>query len=337
MAKKWLITGGCGFIGTALIRNLTRAGDQQITVVDNLSIGSREDLEAASEFREMDPGALPVQSWSRGQSCQLVVGDIGNRALAEQVCAGADVVVHLAANAGVAQSVQDPHFDCLTNVVGTLNYLDAARRAGVPRFIFASSGAAVGECEPPTDEQKLPRPASPYGASKAAGEAYCSTYHRTFGLETVCLRFGNVYGPGSKHKGSVVAKFIKQILAGETLEVYGDGGQSRDYLYIDDLVQAIRAAAEAENVGGETFQIATSRETTVLELLEKLHTVSKARGVEPARVSHAATRSGDVRRNFSDTSKAARMLGWSAPTTLDEGLGRTFDWFMSVSGTRPAA
>jgi UDP-glucose 4-epimerase len=238
------------------------------------------------------------------------------------------VVVHLAANAGVAQSVQDPHFDCLTNVVGTLNYLDAARRAGVRRFIFASSGAAVGECEPPIDEQKLPRPASPYGASKAAGEAYCSTYHRTFGLETVCLRFGNVYGPGSKHKGSVVAKFIKQILAGEPLEVYGDGGQSRDYLYIDDLVQAIRAAARSEKVAGEVFQIATSRETTVLELLEKLRAIANGKGLADIRILHGAPRHGDVRRNFSDTTKAERVLSWKASTTLHDGLRETFDWFM---------
>lgn len=329
MATKWLITGGCGFIGTSLIRDLSRDGDHMVRVVDDLSVGTRGALEAVSSFRETDAGVLTPQSWSRGEPRQLVVGDIGNRTIAGQVCAGADVVVHLAANAGVAQSVQDPHFDCLTNVVGTLNYLDAARQAGVRRFIFASSGAAVGECEPPIDEQKLPRPASPYGASKAAGEGYCSTYYRTFGLETVCLRFGNVYGPGSGHKSSVVAKFIKQILNGETLEIYGDGGQSRDYLYIDDLVRAIRAAAVAEKVGGEIFQIATSRETTVLELLKKLRVIAKDRGLGEIRFSHGALRNGDVRRNFSDTRKAAQALGWTGSTTLDDGLRRTLDWFMN--------
>jgi UDP-glucose 4-epimerase len=217
-----------------------------------------------------------------------------------------------------------------------LNYLDASRHNNVKRFIFASSGAAVGECEPPIDENKVPRPASPYGASKSAGEGYCSTYYRTYGVETACLRFGNVYGPGSKHKSSVVAKFIKQILRNEVLEIYGDGAQSRDYIYIDDLVRAILAAAERDGVSGEVFQIATSRETTVLELIEKLRTISISNGMPKPKISHAQARSGDVRRNFSDTSKAERVLRWSANMSLDEGLSRTLAWFLSQDRT-PAA
>lgn len=328
MTTRWLITGGCGFIGTSLIRSLMRSGDPRVRVIDDLSVGTRDDLAAVCRFSEEDPSRLSAESWSNGEACQLVVGDIGSLDTANQACAGADVVVHLAANAGVAQSVQDPHFDCLTNVVGTLNYLDASRRNNVKRFIFASSGAAVGECEPPIDEQKVSRPASPYGASKSAGEGYCSAYYRTYGLQTVCLRFGNVYGPGSKHKTSVVAKFIKQVLSGDALEVYGDGTQSRDYIYIDDLVGAILAASDKDAAGGEVFQIATNRETTVLELIEALRTIAKARGVAHPEVSHSATRSGDVRRNFSDTSKARSLLGWSADTALDEGLRTTFDWFL---------
>lgn len=333
MVSKWLITGGCGFIGTSLIKILTRGAHHQVRVIDNLSIGTRDDLAAVCRFREADPARFTAESWSSEDPYQLVVGDIGSLILANQVCAGAEVVVHLAANAGVAQSVQDPHFDCLTNVVGTLNYLEAARRNGARRFIFASSGAAVGECEPPIDENKVPRPASPYGASKSAGEGYCSAYYRTYGLQTACLRFGNVYGPGSKHKSSVVAKFIKQVLRNEGLEVYGDGAQSRDYIYIDDLVRAILAAAEKDGLGGEVFQIATSRETTLLELIEELRTISKSRGVPELRTSHIAPRTGDVRRNVADTSKAKSVLGWSADTTLGEGLTRTMDWFLSAKDT----
>jgi UDP-glucose 4-epimerase len=332
MTTRWLITGGCGFIGTALLRTLTRSSGSRVRIIDNLSVGTREDLAAACQFREVTAAQLSADSWMGGAPCELVVGDIGDLALAGQACSGADVVVHLAANAGVAQSVQDPHFDCVTNVLGTLNYLDVARRNKVRRFILASSGAAVGECEPPIDEEKVPHPASPYGASKSAAEGYCSAYYRTYGLETVCLRFGNVYGPGSTHKSSVVAKFIKQLLRGEVLEVYGDGTQSRDYIYVDDLVGAILAASHRDSVGGEVFQIATSRETTILELVEMLRTVAKAKGVPDPTVSHMAPRSGDVRRNFSDTSKARAKLGWQADTKLSEGLGRTLEWFLS----RPA-
>ena len=131
------------------------------------------------------------------------------------------------------------------------------------RFVFASSGAPVGEVKLPIHEELAPHPVSPYGASKLAGEGYCSAYYRTYGLETVALRFGNVYGPGSTHKGSVVAKFIRQALAGETLEIYGDGTQTRDFIYVDDLIKAIWQASRVPNIGGEESQIATNRETTL--------------------------------------------------------------------------
>jgi UDP-glucose 4-epimerase len=309
-----------------------RSGDSRIRIIDNLSVGTREDLAATCDFREVNAAQLSAESWVSGAPCELVVGDIGDLALASQVCAGADVVVHLAANAGVAQSVQDPHFDCVTNVLGTLNYLEASRRNKVRRFILASSGAAVGECEPPIDEEKVPHPASPYGASKSAAEGYCSAYYRTYGLETVCLRFGNVYGPGSTHKSSVVAKFIKQLLSGEVLEVYGDGTQSRDYIYVGDLLNAILSASTTERAAGEVFQIATNRETTVLELLEMLRETSKVHGLEAPTVSHAQPLKGEVQRNFSDTRKAARILGWKATTSLTEGLSKTFAWFISHTG-----
>ena len=136
-------------------------------------------------------------------------------------------------------SVENPRLDMECNVIGTLNMLEGARMHKVKRFIFASSGAPIGECEPPIHEEMAPHPVSPYGASKLAGEGYCSAYFRTFDVETIALRFGNVYGPGSGHKNSVVAKFIRQAMQGETLEIYGDGKQTRDFIYIDDLIQAI--------------------------------------------------------------------------------------------------
>ena len=322
----WLITGGCGFLGTAFVRSLVEEGGHAVRVVDDLSVGEREDLEAVCRYVERAPEDLETFPAS-GESVELVVGDILDGRLALRAAEGADVIVHLAANTGVAPSVEDPRRDCMSNVLGTFNYLEAARHGGVRRFVFASSGAAVGEVEPPLHEELAPHPVSPYGASKLAGEGYCSAYFRTFGIETVALRFGNVYGPLSGHKNSAVAKFIKRAMRGEVLEIYGDGTQTRDFIYIDDLIRAVRLCATVDGVGGEVFQIATNAETSVQELVDKLLRALAAAGIADVEVRRAAPRLGDVMRNYSDTSKAARMLGWRTEVDLDEGLRRTVEWF----------
>jgi UDP-glucose 4-epimerase len=327
---KWLITGGCGFIGTSLIRHLHAEGAHAIRVVDRLSGGTREDLAAICDFEEPDPSSL--FSPPSTPNIELITGDILDEQLALKAAKGMDVIVHLAANTGVGPSVEDPRADCVTNVIGTLNYLEAARYNHVKRFIFASSGAPVGECEPPLHEEIAPHPVSPYGASKLAGEGYCSAYFRTFGIETVALRFGNVYGPGSGHKNSVAAKFIRQAMRGETLEIYGDGRQTRDFIYIDDLIRAIRMVATVAGIGGEIFQIATHAETTVRELVAKLLPILASVGFDDVQVHHLAPRLGDVRRNFSDTSKAKQILGWQAEVDIIEGLRRTVEWFLQQGG-----
>ncbi len=323
----WLITGGCGFIGTALVRSLTREGGHAIRVVDNFAVGTREDLAAASDFVEVSPDRLaPIVS---GEHIELVAGDITDADLALRAAGGADVIVHFAANTGVMPSVEDPRADCMSNVVGTLNYLEAARCCGVGRFVFASSGGTViGEAEPPIHEEMVPHPVAPYGASKLAGEGYCSAYFQTFGIETVALRFGNVYGPLSGHKNSVVARFIKRAMDGEMLEIYGDGTQTRDFIYVEDLIRAVRLSATVDGAGGEVFQIATSAETTVQELTDRLLPALAAAGIEDVEVRKTAARRGEVNRNYADTSKARRKLGWKAEVGLDEGLGRTVDWFV---------
>ncbi len=322
MAENWLITGGCGFIGTSLIRSLGSRG-HRIRVLDNLSVGTEADL--ARVAPKVKRSGQP-SDWN--DTVELIVGDVRDSEIVASATRGADVVVHLAAQSGVAPSVSDPRNDLMVNVVGTFNGLEAARNSGVRRFIYASSGAALGEVDPPLREDILPRPISPYGVSKLTTEYYASCYTCTFGLETVGLRFGNVYGPGSGHKNSVVAKFIRRAMNGQVLEIYGDGAQTRDFIFMEDLLDAITRSAAAPEVGGHVFQIATSQETTVDELTDKLVAILRERGVAGVTVNHVGERAGDVQRNYADTSKAGRMLGWSAATSLDEGLRETVNWFL---------
>jgi UDP-glucose 4-epimerase len=274
-----------------------------------------------------DNEGLSSEPTADDTAVELIVADILDAQFALATVKNIDVVVHLAANTGVAPSVQNPRADCRTNVLGTLNYLEAARQNRVARFVFASSGAPLGEIEPPLHEELAPHPVSPYGAGKLAGEGYCSAYYQTYGLETVCLRFGNVYGPLSNHKSSVVAKFIKNALRGDALEIYGQGNQSRDFIYVEDLVDAIRQAAVVKDIGGQIFQIATSHEVTINELVEKLIPLFSGANLSQIEVVNAEPRAGDVQRNFSDTTKAKNILRWQATTSLEEGLIKTFNWF----------
>lgn len=328
---KWLITGGCGFLGTNLIKRLVAEGTHSIRVVDNLTVGSRDDLARCCSFIETDSSSVGTIAPAENEtSCELVVGDITDPETASRVSVGADVIVHLAANTGVPKSVDDPRKDFLNNALGTFNYLEAARTNNIKRFIFASSGAPAGEVIPPIHEEMAPHPVSPYGASKLAGEGYCSAYFRTFGIETIALRFSNVYGPGSEHKTSVVAKFIKQLLKGETLEVYGDGKQTRDFIYVDDLINAISLSAITPAIGGETFQIATNSETALDELLSLFKEECVSRNLTLPSIELLSPRLGDVKRNFSDTSKARRLLGWEPEVELKDGIRKTFEYFISL-------
>jgi len=318
---KWLITGGCGFIGTNLIRHLVDDGGHSIRVFDNLSVGSREDLQNVTSFHEQVPDSLGAMT--EKENVQLVVGDVRDADRTRRVALGADVIVHLAAQAGVPSSVEDPRHDFDVNALGTFNLLEAARRQDVNRFVFASSAAPIGDCEPPIHEEMACSPKAPYGASKLAGEGYCSAYHGTFGIDTVALRFGNVYGPRSGHKSSVVAKFIRRVMEGKTLEIYGDGKQTRDFIYTDDLVRAIILAATKPDIGGEIFQIATNSETNINDLAVLIVKIIEEQGFNEVKVTHTEPRTGDVRRNYSDTSKAENVLGWSPRVSLTKGLRHT--------------
>ena len=303
--KTYLVTGGCGFIGVNLIPRLIEQGSR-VRVLDNLSLGRREDVE---------PLGVDLQ-----------IGDIRDRSALTAACKGIDVVVHLAAHTRVVESLTDPQINFDVNAIGTLNVLEACRAAGIPKMIFASTGGAIlGEQTPPVHEGMVPRPISPYGASKLAGEAYCSAYAGAYGLKTVALRFSNVYGPFSYHKGSVVAQFFRNLLRGEPIVIYGDGEQTRDFLYVADLVDAILLADKAE-LAGEVFQIASGRETSVRALVDAMKAMLPDRTFD---IRFEPARAGEILRNYANIEKARRMLGFDPTTRLDDGLPRTWQWFIT--------
>ena len=296
-----LVTGGAGFIGANLVRVLLDEG-YQVRVLDNFSAGRREYL--------------------AGLDLEIVEGTILDPGAVVQAVAGMKGVVHLAAQTGVPGSLQDPRRDCEVNVIGTLNVLEACRHAGVRRFVFASSNAPLGRQPPPATEDKAPLPISPYGASKLAGEGYCLAYHGSWGLGTVVLRFANIYGPYSAHKNSVVAKFFKDIQTTGQITIDGDGQQTRDFIHVGDLCQAILLALESD-VGGEVFQIATGVETSIHELAAMVQEVAGS----PVEVRHGPARQGDIRKNYSGVAKARAELGWEPEIVLGQGLKLTWDWF----------
>lgn len=321
--SKWLITGGCGFVGVTLIKQLLADNPNvAIRVVDNQTGGNQSDLERVAEVRTLD-GDIPPMSEA---GVELVTADIRDAEAAMQAVAGADVIVHLAANTGVQPSIQNPVLDMESNVIGIVNYLEAARQNGVDSFVFASSSAPIGRAEPPITETAACRPISPYGASKMAGEAYCSAYNGSFGLKTVALRFSNVYGPLSLRKGSVVALFIRQALEGKPWTLNGDGTQTRDFIHIDDIVSALITAADSSH-GGEIYQISTQTETSVAEIATMLGGIFEKHGIETS-TQFGPPLNADVARSYADITKARTKLGWNPSRDLQEGLEETVAWFL---------
>ena len=322
IGQKWLITGGCGFIGTSLIKRLLKQKEvTQIRVLDNLSVGTIEDLKKICDFKDFS------HMHDEKTRVFLKKGDILNKNTCIELSKDIDCIIHLAANTGVPQSVENPQIDMETNIIGTFNMLEAAKINDVKQFVFASSGAPAGNIEPPIHEEVAPHPISPYGASKLAGEGYCSAYSKSFGINTVILRFSNVYGPSSKHKTSVVAKFIKNVIDGRPCEIYGDGYQTRDFIYINDLINAIIKASEFKR-GGEIFQIATGREISIINLAKQLKKILNSFDYD-MKLVYGDLQKGDILRNYSDTTKANSILNWEVQTELKIGLEKTVLYFLN--------
>ena len=303
-----LVTGGAGFIGSHLVEALVGQGDQ-VRVLDNLSSGRMENLAAVED------------------QVELISADVQDVSACRQALDGVEVVFHLAALASVPASIATPaitHDACLT---GTLRMLDAARQADVSRFVFASSSSLYGNrSDELQTESDLPAPESPYAAAKLAGEQYCHAFHHSYGLETVCLRYFNVFGPRqdpASQYAAVIPAFITAILQGESPVVYGDGEQTRDFTYVSNVVQANLLAASTAGVAGGTFNIANGESTSLLELLDLLRELLD----RPFDPRHDPPRDGDVRHSRADISRARDLLGYQPTAGLGEGLAPTIEYY----------
>ena len=307
---KALVTGGAGFIGSHLVDALLARGDD-VAIVDNLSTGRRENLE----------GAIAA-------GARLQEADITDAARVNEVVAAEspEAIFHLAAQIDVRKSVEDPAFDAMVNVLGTINLLEAARAAGVSRFVNTSTGGAIyGEADHlPADEDTPARPLAPYGQSKYAAEGFCGLYHRLYGMATVSLRYGNVFGPRQDPKGEagVIAIFCGKLRDGTAPTIFGDGSQTRDYVYVGDVVAANLAAADSDVSG--SFNVARGHEVSVLDLVASLKSLggASALGFEPV---HEPERVGEVQRNVLDITRAREVLGWEPRIDLAEGLRLTLE------------
>ena len=312
MSKRGIhvVTGGAGFIGSHLVASLLAEG-LPVRVVDDLSTGRRENVPPGAEFLE---------------------ADVVDRAT--DAVRGAEVVYHLAAMVSVPRSMADPRGCHRHTAESLLAVLDAGERAGVRRVVYASSSAVYGDAPGlPKREDQIPAPISPYAVAKRCGELYAEAWARRGALEAVSLRFFNVFGPGqdpSSPYSAVIPVFIRAILEGRPAPVYGDGGQTRDFVYVGDVVRMLRAAATAPSASGRTYNVGQGHGTSLLRLLEVLSAVAG----QPLRPQFLPPRVGDIRDSWADVEAAARDLGVRAGMRLEEGLARTFEAYAAAVGAK---
>jgi len=308
--RTFLVTGGAGFIGSNIVAELVRRGER-VRVLDNFATGKRENI-------------APFLS-----QVELIEGDLRLPEAVRQAVEGVDYVLHQGALPSVQRSIEDPLATNEVNARGTLNLLIAARDAGVKRVVYASSSSIYGDSPTlPKVETMKPAPKSPYAASKLAGEHYCQVFHQVYGLETVCLRYFNVFGPNqdpTSDYAAVIPKFITAMLRGDGPVIYGDGLQSRDFTPVVNVVEANLLAADAEDAAGKVFNVACGKRHNLLELVEALNRILNT-SLTPI---HAAPRPGDVRHSQADVSKAERVLGYKTVVEFEEGLERAAEWYKS--------
>lgn len=308
--SKYLVTGGAGFIGSNLVDELLKRG-HQVRVLDDLSTGKRENL-------------APVAG-----KIEFMEGSICDKAAVKKAVAGIDYVLHVAAVRAVLRSVDNPEETNTVNISGTLNVLMAARDAKVKRLVFTSSSSIYGDTDQfPLKETETPNPQSPYAASKIMGEYYSKIFAGLYGLETVCLRYFNVFGPRQNPESvysAVIPIFIDCLLKGISPEIHWDGKQSRDFTYVDNVVLGNILATETPGVSGEVFNIACQEEYSVLDIFNHLKEILKINNVGP---TFKPKRAGDVRRTFADISKSVKLLNFKPQTRFRPGLEKTVKWFL---------
>jgi nucleoside-diphosphate-sugar epimerase len=314
---QFLVTGGAGFIGSHLAAALRARGDA-VRIFDNFATGKRANLDAA-------PGA------------ELVEGDLRDFSAIRRACEGVDFVLHEAALPSVARSVEDPVTTDDVNIRGTLHVLIAAKEAKVKRVVYAGSSSAYGESPTlPKVETMAPDPISPYGVSKLTGEMYCRSFARVYGMQTVTLRYFNVFGPrqdpGSQYSG-VVALFCTAALDGREVTIHGDGEQSRDFTFVDNVVSGNLLACERDVEPGSVLNCATGSSVTLNQLLQQLESLANRK--IPKR--NGPDRSGDIKHSLADISLAKRVLGYSPKVNFAEGLRRTLDWYRTIPKTNSGA
>lgn len=311
---KVLITGGAGFIGVNLVELLLEETDWDIVVLDN--------------FSSSDDGMLE-QVIGTSTRVKVYDGDIREKLDVLKAVEGCTYVVSLAAQAGVLPSVENPYYDMDINIKGVINVLSSSVEKGVKKVVHASSNALLGEGELPLTEESIPQPLSPYGASKLAGEGYLSAWAASYGLATVALRFSSVYGPKSVMKGSAIAKFIKQIMDGEQVEIYGDGSQTRDLVYVKDICKGIYLSLITDLPNKhEVINIGTGKEITIENVFDLIYQKFLERGYEPRPAIHTESRPGEIIKNWSSICKAERLLGFQPENSFEKNLEETIDWFI---------
>ena len=303
----FLVTGGAGFIGSNLVHALVKRGER-VRVLDNFSTGKRRNLR-------------PILN-----NMELLEGDLLDYEMVKKAVQGVDYILHEAALPSVPRSIRDPLSTHEVNITGTLNLLIAAKKGKVKRLIYASSSSVYGDSpELPKHEGMSPEPKSPYAVSKLAGEYYCRVFWEAYGLGTVCLRYFNIFGPRQDHASlyaAVIPKFINAMLKGTSPTIYGDGLQSRDFTYIDNVVEANLLALQAKGVEGQVFNIAWGGRYSVMDLVKELNRITR-RDLPPR---FSPPREGDVRHSQASIVKAEAILGYRPKVGFQEGLQRTVEW-----------